>query len=79
MRRCYICGREESHRQIVEPLMVPACRDRECARVAATLPPVHCGMRLLAGRLCGAPAIAQLDVDGRRLCSAHVQAIWRAA
>ncbi len=79
MRRCYICGREESHRQIVEPLMVPVCRDRECARVAATLPPVHCGMRLLAGRLCGAPAIAQLDVDGRRLCSAHVQAIWRAA
>jgi hypothetical protein len=76
VRRCYICGRESSRRTIAEPLMLPVCLDRECGEIAAKLPPLHCGKRADNGHLCGATAVAQVQVEGRPLCVAHARAWW---
>ncbi|MCA1644224.1 MAG: hypothetical protein LC797_01740 [Chloroflexi bacterium] len=76
MRRCYICGLERSRRIIVEPLMLPICLERACAQRAAALPMLHCSARAPDGRLCGAPAAAQVQAREQRLCAAHLRAEW---
>jgi hypothetical protein len=76
MRHCYVCGREGSRRIIAEPLMLPVCFESECARIATRLAELHCSARGTDGRLCGAPAVAQVQTDGQRLCAGHLQAAW---
>lgn len=78
MRNCYICGRPTERRNVIEPIMVPVCFDRECARVAALLPAIHCTVRLATGRLCGVPAIRQVRLEGARLCTTHMKVRWDA-
>ena len=76
MRRCYVCGRERSRGLIVEPLLLPVCMDRECKQRAAHMPADHCAARLANGQICGAPAAAGFETEGRKLCAQHLQVVW---
>ena len=79
MRSCYICGRPAERRNVIDPLMVPVCFDRECAHVAALLPALHCSARLATGQLCGAPATPHMRLGEVRLCATHMKRRWDAA
>ena len=76
MRSCYICGRETSRRQVVEPLLVPVCPDRACLVRAVHLTNPHCSARLDDGSLCGASAAPHLQADGRTMCPHHLRDFW---
>src|SRR5215469_2223180 len=73
MRNCYICGKPAERRSVIEPALVPVCFDRECARVAALLPALHCTARLATGHLCGAPATPHMRQEEVRLCAVHMK------